>query len=310
MKESSGKTKKLSKGVRRARSMRNVVMMVLVCVLMLSAATYAWFTLSDTARITNLTMTVGEESSLLIAEDLKQAEAAGQAGEYKGSLVFGTDGTTNVYKLKGTLLPASLESQKGDIKKPDYNDLGQVVEDLKELTPSDIMKDSSAEGDFYCYKTTFYLKNGGSESEIKVQLKEPSTTIAGNEKGTQAASDGTYMVNTTNEIGASAIRIRFTDEKGNVVIYEPLSDTENKAASESAEDLKDDRTVATSTDIQKYTGEFIGDSRGKLTVTNTGTRITMEIWLEGTDELCCNEVMADKIMGQLAFEVVDTTDGN
>lgn len=307
MKESSGKTKKPSKGVRRARSMRNMVMMVLVCVLMLSAATYAWFTLSDTARITNLTMTVGEESSLLIAEDIKQAESAGEAGEYKGSLVFGTDGSTNVYKLKGTLLPASLESQKGDIMKPEYNDLGQVVEDLEELTASDIMKDSSAEGDFYCYKTTFYLKNGGSESEIKVQLKEPSTPIAGNEKGTLAASDGTYMVNTTNEIGASAIRIRFTDEKGNVVIYEPLSDVTNTANSESAEDLGAPRTVAASTDIQKHTGAFTTADRGTLIVTNTGTRITMEVWLEGTDELCCNEVMADVISGQIAFEVKDTT---
>lgn len=310
MKESSGKTKKTSKGVKRARSMRNVVMMVLICALMLSAATYAWFTLSDTARITNLTMTVGEESSLLIAEDLQQAQAAGRPGEYKGSLVFGTDGTNNTYELKGTLLPASLESASGDIKKPDYNDLGQVKTDLLELTSSDIMLDSSEEGDFYCYKTTFYLKNGGSEEEIQVQLKAPTSEISGNTKGTQAASDGTYMINKANEIGASAIRIRFTDEDSHVIIYEPLYDTENTAASESAQDLNENRTVAASTDIQKYTGAFTSNDRGKLTVTNTGTRITMEVWLEGTDDLCCNEVMADVISGQIAFEVVDTTSGN
>ena len=74
MKESSGKTKKQSKGVKRARSMRNVVMMVLICALMLSAATYAWFTLSTSAKVANLSMTVGEETSLLIAPDLTRGD--------------------------------------------------------------------------------------------------------------------------------------------------------------------------------------------------------------------------------------------
>ena len=89
MKESSGKTKKPSKGVRRARSMRNVVMMVLVCALMLSAATYAWFTLSKNAKVANLTMQVGEETSLMIAPDTDKTGNAGKAGIYGSTLSFG-----------------------------------------------------------------------------------------------------------------------------------------------------------------------------------------------------------------------------
>lgn len=37
--------------VQKAKKIRSMVMMSLLCILMLSAATYAWFSLSNTAKV-------------------------------------------------------------------------------------------------------------------------------------------------------------------------------------------------------------------------------------------------------------------
>lgn len=309
MKESSGKTKKQSKGVRRARSMRNVVMMVLICVLMLSAATYAWFTLSTSAKVANLSMTVGEETSLLIAPDLDRG-GDGKAGEYGSALSFDTDLGVGIdkYTIAAPLLPATMDTNAA-VHKPNYDlEDGTIItgftklEDNNSYYMTDTSEDTGAE--FYCYRTTFYLKTAGSEP-VTVQLKEPTGDDM-DEYKEPTNGVGTYIVNsTTNGMGASAVRIRLSADN-KAIIYEPLTDKHFTTGTESAT-VKQNVTVPTGiavTDSQESTGTF-SSRTGTLEISPEGTRVTMEIWLEGTDVDCVNQIMGDVIKGQIAFEVKD-----
>ena len=96
--------------VQKAKKIRSMVMMSLLCILMLSAATYAWFSLSNTAKVSNLTMTVGDVTGLQIAPDEN-----GHAGTFGSSIDFST--------ITGKLLPATSQDGKNFFK-PYYNEDG------------------------------------------------------------------------------------------------------------------------------------------------------------------------------------------
>lgn len=319
MKESSGKTKKLSKGVRRARSMRNVVMMVLVCVLLLSAATYAWFTLSTSAKVANLSMTVGEETSLQIAPDLDR-DGTGRAGDYGSILTFGAnlgDGI-DTYWLNAPLLPATMNSD-GIVYKPEYDENdGTIItgfEALEKSTSTEILKDSisttEATNDYFYYRTSFYLKTAGSEN-VTVELKTPTGTDM-NAYTAPTNGVGTYIITETKDgMGAAAIRIKLS-VGDDAIVYEPMNDIilDSNKAYESAtiSNTATKPSATTSTDVQKSTGEFTQHT-GTLEVTPAGVRVTMEIWLEGNDPQCVNQIMGDVIKGQIAFAVQETAATN
>ena len=92
-------------------------------------------------------------------------------------------------------------------------------------------------------------------------------------------------------------------ESGNSIVYEPLSDATISGTTDSAKD--DSEAVAiTSTDKQATDGT-INPRSGRLEIQTTDTKITMQVWLEGTDPQCVNQIMADQIVGQLAFEVIE-----
>lgn len=302
MKESSGKTKKLSKGVRRARSMRNVVMMVLVCVLMLSAATYAWFTLSKNARVASLSMSVGEESSLMIAPD---TDRKGTPGNYGNVLEFGSDLGTGVttYKIKYALQPATVDTNQ-IVYSPDYDDTGLKVDGVNVVDEGNYMKDTSDNGSekYYCYETTFYLKTAGKKP-VNVQLQ--ATKL--DDTYTEPSTGGTYILNENAENhAAAAIRISLSDTSNNTIVYEPLSNDHYKSTDvvESAEDTRTTKKTIVTTSAQESNGSIPTQST-KLSVSPDGTRITMRIWLEGTDSECVNQIMGSDIAGQIAFEVVE-----
>lgn len=298
--------KKVSKGVKRARSMRNMIMMVLVCVLMLSAATYAWFTLSETARITNLTMTVGQETGLLIAPDTSvstrtERNAAGTAGTYSGVLEFKTAGTEgDGYDISGVLLPGTLTANGTDVQAPDYNTNGEV----SGLKNADAISDTTgATTTGHVYKTSFFMRTT-DPANVSVKLK--GATLNG-DASTVPGDGGTYVLNASNATyGATAIRIKLSDGT-NSIVYRPLDGYTNQNADmTAAADVRDVKTTVTPTDVQALDGSF-GVTQGSLEITPTGNRIFMEIWLEGTDTYCVNEIMADQIIGQLEFEVVQPT---
>lgn len=307
MEKEKNEKKKIKSITKKAKKIRSIVMMSLLCVLMLSAATYAWFTLSDTAKVSNLTMTVGDVTGLQIAIDNGTAP-----GIYGNELKYG-EGEAASYGINGTLFPATLINKTDGIKKPVYDPAGSgAVTDVAAVETAEILKnDSDPSATGYYYETTFYLKSLGKN--IAVQLKKGENL--GN-TGVQVGTEtGTYVLNNIEQsssgngsthIGAKAVRIWLTDGT-NSIIYQPNSDLIADSNTYTlAEDKRSVRTTEAPTDVQSADGTF--STQGNLSLTaNTDTKITMRIWIEGTDEFCGNEIKLEHIIAQLQFEEVTPT---
>lgn len=306
MSETKSNKQNRKKAQKRIKNIRNIIMMTLLCVMMMSAATYAWFTLSQSTRVTNITMTVGDESGLLIAPDGSSTTRTGTAGPF-GSVLKFDDGTYG-YKIKFPLNPATMQTA-GTILKPHYKEEDGSVDSVEALGSKETMRDASTDNTvkYYCYETTFFLKAAGSQN-VDVRLKPSSFSnggVSGADNGT-----GTYVLNSsTASTGARAIRIQLTDGT-NSIFYQPLSDYSDSNTRTYAADSREDKTTVAMTDVQLLDGTFAKND-GKLVVTHepAGTKITMRIWLEGTDSLggknyCANEIMSNEFLAQLAFEVI------
>ena len=292
------KTKNITK---KAKKIRSIVMMSLLCILMLSAATYAWFTLSNTAKVANLTMTVGDTSGLQIAEDNN-----GSAGTFGGSITFPA--------IKGKLLPATTTDGK-NFKEPEYNDEGEVY-NLKTASKKLPQTDATDDTEGYYIEYSFWLKSlGDQDSTIKLAKGEGISdgiyieTYKDDYKGTYVLSKS---VDTSKSVpGSAAVRISFVgtnkDNTEQVTVFEPNSDITNDGITlTKKEDYAVDSTTdsAKAADVKhKESGEIDTTADGDVITlkANTPTKITMYIWIEGKDAQCVNQIAAKDIIGQLLF---------
>lgn len=325
-KQESKKTKSLTQ---KAKKIRSVVMMTLLCVLLMSAATYAWFTLSNTAKATNLTMTVGDTTGLQIAEDNNN-----NAGSFGSSIQFNF--------INGKLLPATTTNGYSFFKPSTYDESGAVtaVEAVGEGeylngTTSDIQEnaststpDSSAKEGYYIqYK--FWLKSLGKEGTT-TDIKLASGT--GSEDGVYVEANkgnysGTYLLSKSTDStikipGSAAVRMSFTTTSESTTktesVYEPNSNITNGGytvtkGTDFAENKLDNSTYPVKSTIKRNAdGTVISDSDNKVITlkANEPTQITLYIWIEGTDNQCVNQISAKDIIGQLEFIKPETTVGN
>lgn len=291
------KTKSITK---KAKKIRSIVMMSLLCVLMLSAATYAWFTLSDTAKIANLSMTVGETSGLQIAKDND-----GNAGTFGGSIEFDT--------VIGNLKPAT-SSDGLNFKYPEYDEDGNVKE-LKPTTASLPVANATNSTEGYYIEYAFWLKSLGKASDVKIATGSISPAT-GKYDSSSGSYSGTYIlsnaVDTTKAVpGSAAVRMSFKNIANTLLaVYEPNSDITNDNfnlvekedyAVETA-DVADE--VVVSSTIKHNSAGNVADNMNTTLIhleANTPTKIIMYIWIEGKDAQCANQIAAKEIVGQLLF---------
>lgn len=312
MKQETKEKKKPKSITQKAKKVRSIVMMTLLCILMLSASTYAWFTLSNTAKVSNLTMTVGDVTGLQVAIDKAAVKQGTGAGTYGNELSFGAAGTeAELYKITGKLLPATLTASGTSIQKPVYDPNGSGdVTGVDDVTDTEILKNGSADTvTGYYYETTFYLKAMGKDIDVKLAN---GVGLAGTGiQKTDASENGTYVLNKATQtatgkdgyIGARAVRI-WLSAGSDEIIYQPNSDLSNSGGQTytTATDRRTDKNVKVVTDSQSAAGSF-GSSQGKLSLkANADTLVTLRIWIEGTDPSCGNEISLEDIIAQLQFE--------
>lgn len=304
--EKKQETKKSKSLVKKAKKIRSMIMMTLLCVLMMSAATYAWFTLSNTAKISNMTMTVGDVTGLQIAPDNN-----GDAGEY-GSIIDMTD----ILKGKGVLLPATSIDGK-TFSKPSYDDNGEVsdVTTTNEALP--LISTEEQKGYYIEYK--FWLKSLGDNAEVK--LKRGSNIPTDGKFPDASATNqptGTYVLLTSDATdsikGSAAIRMSFsTPGASSVAVYEPNADVlvkKEEGTATRARDKRGTRTAVKTTIPQNSNGEIlqVNDSYNNVVslAKGEGKQIILRIWIEGTDDQCSNEIAMRNLKAQLQF----TTDAD
>lgn len=281
--------------------MRNTAIMAALSVALLGGATYAWFTLSNTAKISNLSLTVGEASGLMIAPEVFDTEGNGKPGEYVSDLAL-----TALDGAVGKLMPATLakydQEEEYSILKPTYSG-NSITAYEKVNTSTEVMTDTENDGEYYYYEKVFYLMTAGSK--LNIQLTAGSSVIDDTDEGGVAYP------------ACDAIRIAFFDgdsqDEELLAVYEPNSD-------EDWGTTRTDKVLAgniTATNATLYSGDLIKQQKSDLTFLSNGEgtnsetlftltqstdrRIIMRVYFEGSDAECCNIISLNKILGNLQF---------
>lgn len=279
---------------------------LLVCLLyvaVLSTATYAWFTLNNKPKVFNLSLTAGASADLLIADDV-----GGGPGEYGDELDL-KEATQSPVAMDEVELNPVTTSDAETFYEPVYN--GDTVSNVKEITNEEDLNRS------FVYKKTFYLKAGSlknkSGRKVASTARQYDIMLLGQESGEERSGcvikqgDGSAA-----EGGASAansIRIAFVLENpdGDIPIYEPNSGQHNGGEkANNGVSYGKYETLKQSSPGGAFDGGEDGNSKKLFTIREEeDVRVTMLVWIEGTDDDCTNSIQMDQIIGNIQFTSKD-----
>lgn len=298
------KNEKKEKNTKKKGSERKLKSKLMVCLLyvaVLSAATYAWFTLNNKPKVYNLALTAGASADLLIADDLGSGP-----GEYGNELNLSEANQDPVAMDEMELNPVTT----ADIEtfyEPVYD--GSSVTGTKEITDETTLNES------YVYHKTFYLKAGslktGSGKKIGKGTKSYDIMLLGPEQEEEYTGCIIRQADGSNTEGgataANSLRIAFIVEDGQdeIKVYEPNSDQHNTG--EYATNALDSSYGGYKTLKQPSAGaDFEGGENGNSETLFTiqeevDVKVTMLVWIEGTDEDCTNSIQMDEIVGNIQF---------
>lgn len=304
--EKKQETKKTKSLTQKAKKIRSVVMMTLLCVLLMSAATYAWFTLSNTSKVSNMTMTVGDVTGLQVADvtDANNTNGPTQESEWVAA--------TKAVTFKGKLLPA--HSDDGiSIYEPVYDESGAVSSLSGTASTKKLTRTSEANDEGYFVEHTFWIRaQGPNGGKTKVQLDKGENLNSGiYEENTGKKAAGTYSLSKApgknGILPSAAVRISLSAAGGSTKIFEPNSDFDSVATEKATDNSQ--KNVPANTITQSYTsGEITSTDKIVFELENNkATLITLRLWLEGVDQQCGNEISAKDIISQLKFSTVKET---
>ena len=279
-------------------------MVVTICVLLavLSTATYAWFQHSRNPKVMNLSLLAGGPGVLQIADDTGRGP-----GVYSDELDLSTAVGSSAME---SMVLNPVTTKNGTLfYSPVYS--GNTVVNVKAIT------DETQLHTKYVYEKTFYIKaaqnpNLEEDSIIKTEgklydifLVGPATSLE--HKGTHVyqspdAEESTVVGDTS----VNALRISFELEDGTVFIYEPNTNVSNRDTNRAEDRVKNDYGNYT-TIKQTKEGEFIESDNGKdspilFTIAeDVDVKVTMRVWIEGTDLDCTDSIALDQIAAMFEF---------
>lgn len=309
------------------------IAMMLVSVFVISIATYAWYMISNTPKIT---------TAQFVADTIGNLQIANQNDAKTGPATYSTsigmfDGLTSQEISEQVFTPCTTADGK-TFAKAHY--VQGVVDSVEEF---DLNNDAEKKDLYkkYVYEKVFYLRAGDASVDPntakKYDIHFVGMSTAEQESGTYDSVFGTFMRdNTVDGNGdpindgqaARCVRISFEVENsmaaGSVMtIYEPNADEHNdqvagnhstytNASGETYGDFTDPRFNLLQQKANKsfnYTSipahEVCGDDSmsNKICTIKEGqdVKITMRIWVEGMDEDCTNAIATDKFEGQIQF---------
>lgn len=262
---------------RNRKDIRNAFVMLCVTIAMMSTATFAWFTMTDSPTVQGLKMTAATTGGL----ELKDADE-----DWRGAITV--DSATK------ELSPVSPMENTDKFGSPVYTN--GTVTTVKEITDTNELKKYVAIYDYYIRAV-----GASASSPVNVGL------LGGN--GNESNPTGSFIVqndaHSARQPAANAIRVGFKiDEKW--IIYEPNAD-QNTGGTKAGNSY----TGPTSTLRQNANGSFMTNF-GNGNISNTIFSLTdtephaikMYVWLEGTDDQCVNEIQTDELKGQIQFTVI------
>lgn len=293
------------------------VAMIFVSVFVISVATYAWFMITNTPKITQAEFVADTIGNLQIS-NATGTEGSEKPEKYKSSIGL-FDGVSDADKKKLSLSPVTTE-EGTKFYKPVYAE-GKVSKmQLLDETNADEKKELHSK---YIYEKIFFLRAGASgidADKAKIyNIHLVGQTKAEKDGGAFDTSYGCFLNDKENAgvTAANAIRVSFVFENtqsGAKVIYEPNCDGENNGelnnnmlsyTNKTSESFGKYSTIKQNKKKSfKITGSSGTEEQSETICTikeGVDIKVTMRIWIEGMDKDCSNDVAADKIAGQIQF---------
>lgn len=296
---------------KKLRDIRNAVVMMCVMVAMMSTASYAWFSLTDSPTVAGMQMTAASTSGLKVAEKQDLSDKAGAI------MLTGTQIETKTLK---PVHPDSLEldatSKEPVFKQGIY--AGNTVTGLSPLTDLTnyvakytyyVVSDKTVEANETAEMLDIGIIIGkmGQTEDMKVKNETPSLA------GSFVRPNPTQSSSPEPQNAALAVRVGFViDGKGPMIVWEPNHGTELTGATTGAEDSSN-AVAFTPKVVSNVDGEII-EGAGSSTVTTESlfqleegksAKVEMYVWLEGTDEECKDQIQASDIQAQVQFTIVN-----
>lgn len=262
---------------RNRKDIRNAFVMLCVTIAMMSTATFAWFTMTDSPTVQGLKMTAATTGGLELSLDKTTWNS-----------------TITVDSTAKELSPVSPMGSTDKFGSPVYTN--GTVTTVNEITDANELNKYVAIYDYHIRAV-----GASNSSPVKVGL------LGGDGNGSNPT--GSFIVqnnaHSATRLAANAIRVGFKID-GNWIIYEPNADqnTDGTKAGNSY-------TGPTSTLKQNSDGNFMTNF-GNGNISNTIFSLTdtqphaikMYVWIEGTDDQCVNEIQTDELKGQIQFTVI------
>lgn len=282
---------------KKFRDIRNAIVMMCVMAAMLSTASYAWFTLTDSPTVTGMNMTAASTGGLKVSWDENE-------NNFKNAIAFSDGENTNNASDPQVLVPVH-PTGVGSFAEGRYE--GNKVKTLKPALTS--LKNKVA-------VYTFYIKseetNPVSVGIICGDVAQVGDMVIKNEMpnlGGSLVRNGKNAKNAPNAVRVGLV-VGDTGKQSEMIIWEPNNDQHNTGkAAEDETNLKNDTKFPVKVS-SKSTGDItIGGSANTseklFEVGPTATKVTMYVWLEGTDEDCVDEIKTGELEAQIQFTVVD-----
>ena len=295
------KYKKANENMSKKCNIKVKIIMVLLYLAVLSTATYAWFTMNNKPKVLNLALSAAAAGDLMIADDL-----GGGPGEYGEELDL--KAASQIVPMEEVMLNPVTTNDGENFYAPVYT--GLAVTDVIEIADKEELNKK------YVYEKTFYLKAGsqkngngkkatsGSAKVYDIMLLGPQQDGEEN-SGTWIKQSDTVTSSVGSDTAANCIRISFLVEGEEIAIYEPNSDQHNQDSQKAEDNVKGSYGNYT-TLKQLSSSDFEGGEKGnspKLFIIEEekDIKVTMRIWMEGTDEDCTNSNELDEIIGNIQF---------
>lgn len=300
---------------------KKVMYLFWICTLsfvLLTTAAFAWMSIADILRVTDMEVNVVVDNQLLIAFDVD-----GEPGEWSTMLSL-----EELITEEMTLKPVTYSAVSNSILAPDYGDDGRLdfsspttLVDLSSensIPSTDVAE--SIEGDGFILEIPFWIKSDSVNSLVYLsQPTEQVESVAGIGSfvvGAAEWSTSTYTHTNAGGGAENAIRIGFrvfTDSEdlsqSEFYIYEPNADSSGTVVDTPSVDGTDtlisseyliqqevsswtETSPILSDTVNYTTGSFIGDDVVLMTLEEEAEPyfVIMYIWLEGQDVECTNVI--------------------
>ena len=273
---------------------RRVYFLAFLIVLTANVGVWAWFTISNRARVENLSLIADHQGNLQIADDLGNGP-----GTYSDALNLNNATGT---KMSSIVLSPVTSRDGVNFYIPNFDSLTNTVNSVTQLT------DRAQLTKYYIYEKTFYLKAGSNSKNNVAEIKRTyDVALYGVQSNNKTNGCFIYQPTSSGDTAANAIRISFTLPDGQTYVYEPNCNKHNNDTNRAINGIGSEYGSFANLYQQNADGTFVkspkaNESEKLFTLDeNKDTLVTMRVWIEGTDNDCTNSIASDMIAGQIQF---------